>query len=759
MGSGGLHPASLAYNQRMRIVILSVLLVVALLGAHERPVRDVASVPEPVRVGLALSGGAALGFAHIGVLKVLEREGIPVIGISGNSMGALVGGMYSAGYAAADIESLAVNADWGVLFGSGIPFGARYLPERQQAQRYVVQLRHRRLFPSIPSGLVPLQNVEFLLMDMLSEIEYNTGYDFDRLPIPYRAVAVDLVSGKLEVLRDGRLEQAIRSSIAIPGVFAPERLGEMELVDGGVQQYLPVEPLDEFEPDFIIAVLTMKHNPETGISLIDITSRTMDIIGVTDLAEQKAMADVLIEPNVDPFAHSDFARAAGLIAAGEAAAEAALPEIRRKLAGRKPVAQRNEVRVAPLCMVRSVRFDGLHATRDAVLRPLMKTEPGRYLLFSRLHQDLVRLFHTGLFEDVNYRLAFVAGDTVDLVVELQERAYGFYSLGIRYDNVDNVGLGMEVGQGNLGGSGASIRAALHLGDPTEFRFGLTGTRLFMLPVGYRLDGFWGTIRRSYYEAGRLQGSYSTSYRGGVGEVGYVFGRDAYFNIGPVACQAGYRVPAQAPPALESLPEQEWIVGPRFRFAFNSFDDLFVPSNGLRFHCDVRHASTFYGGDMDMVRVELASDRVTPLGSRLLLHDGWSFGMMLGDSVWAEYFHVGGENLPGFAREEFTSPYQMAGRYGVDVRLLNLFGRDEYPLFLGAFANVVTVARLDQVLEAPDLLTVLNWSAGLGLLANTPVGPVRLTVGVADFGKPVSFAWPGPRLNLSLAMGRDFRYTR
>jgi len=138
-----------------------------------------------VRIGLALSGGAALGFAHIGVLKVLEQEGIPVVGISGNSMGAMVGGVYAAGYSATEIESIAVNADWSVLFSSGVPFGARYLPERQQAQRYVFQLRHRNFFPSLPSGLVPLQNVEFLLMDLLSETEYNTGFDFDKLPIPF----------------------------------------------------------------------------------------------------------------------------------------------------------------------------------------------------------------------------------------------------------------------------------------------------------------------------------------------------------------------------------------------------------------------------------------------------------------------------------------------------------------------------------------------------------------------------------------------
>jgi NTE family protein len=474
-----------------------VLLAVAALAAQSDPLtvpaRTPVTVGRPVRIGLALSGGAALGFAHIGVLKVLEREGIPVCCISGNSMGSLVGGVYSAGYRAAEIESIAVNADWNVLFSSGVPFGARYLPERQQSQRYVFLLRHRNFFPSLPTGLVPLQNVEFVFMDLLSEIEYNTWFDFDRLPLPYRAVAVDLVTGRKLDLKDGRLSQAIRASIAIPGVFSPELLGDYRLVDGGVQQYLPVEPLLQFKPDFIIAVLTMKHNEESRIGLIDIASRSMDLVGVEDLGRQAALADILIEPNVDPFAHSDFARAEGLIAAGESAATAALPAIRRMLAGRKPVETRQPVKVRPLAMVRSVEFAGLKVTREATLRPLVQTRPGSYLEFRRLRRDLTRVFHTGLFEDVNYSLEFPHPDTVDVTVELVERAYGFYNIGIRYVNSNDVGLGLEAGQGNLFGSGASVRAALHVGDPDEARLGITGTRIFTLPFGYRVDGFWGSI--------------------------------------------------------------------------------------------------------------------------------------------------------------------------------------------------------------------------------------------------------------------------
>ena len=704
------------------------------------------------RIGLALSGGAALGFAHIGVLKVLEAEGIHVSYVSGNSMGSMVGGAYAAGYSPAEIESMAVHADWNRLFSSGVPFGARYLPERQQDERYVVHLRHRNLFPSLPSGLVPLQNVEFLLMSLLSEIEYNSRYNFDSLVLPYRAVAVDLVTGRLKVLSDGRLEQAIRASIAIPGVFSPEELDGMKLVDGGVQQYMPVSPLLEFKPDFIIAVLTMKHNEESSVLLVDIASRSMDIIGVEDLARQEALADVLIEPNVDPFSHSDFARASELIAAGEAAARAALPEIRFKLAGRRPVDSRHTIRPRPLARIGSVKFRGLETTREGMLRPLLVTRPGRYLLFPRLLDDLHRLFNTGLFEDVNYDLAMAGPDSVDITIALKERAYGFYSLGLRYDNVDNVGLGIEVGQGNLWGSGASVRAVIDLGNPSELRFGLTGTRLFNFPLGYRVDGFWSSIDRPYHSGAGWEAVYNVDERGGLFEAGYILGRNAFFNVGLAAYQIIYRFPPEIA-LFDTIPEREWFVGPDFRLEYNNFDNLFLPKRGVGYVLTAAYSSPTMKASQDYLKVDFSLERVRPLGSRLLLKPGAEFGLTWGKPAWADYFHSGGDDLPGFVKAEFTSRSKAALKLRVDYRVLNLFNVESYPLYVGLFGNVSTFEPLDRVLFGSDRVSHLHWALGAAILTNSPVGPFSVTAGFADPGRPE------PEFNVFISIGRDFRYTR
>ncbi len=736
------------------------LLALVLAAWAQLPERKPVSVAPPVRIGLALSGGAALGFAHIGVLKVLRDSGIPVVAIAGTSMGSMVGAAYAAGLSVAQIESIVSSSDWGTLFSSSVPFGAQYLPERQQAQRYIIYLRHKNLFPSLPSGLVPLQNVEFLLMRLLSDIEYNTGYNFDSLPIPYRAVSVDLISGEKQVMKDGRLEQAIRASIAIPGVFAPEKLHGMELVDGGVQQLLPVDPLDGIspKPDLKIAVLTMKHNAETGVSLVDITSRSMDVVGTEGLKLQKQKADVLIEPNVDPFTHSDFGKARGLIAAGESAALAALPRIRELIGARKPVGARRPVVRRPLSVVRSVRLEGLRVTHQGTVRREVTTRPGTYLVFSRLVDDMTRLFHTGLFEDVNYRLENARNDSVDVVIEVQERAYGFYSLGIRYDNADNVALGLEVGQGNLGGSGASVRAAIDLGNPNEARLGLTGTSLFWLPFGYRLDGFLGSVDRSYYEQSQWRGIYEVDYRGGVAEAGYILGRDAFFNIGLNSYRASYRVPDTLL-RWHSLhaDKPEWIVGPSFRFEANTFRDIDFPTSGMAMRLDALSSVSALKGTHQFLRLGYTSEWVTPVTSWLLLRPALDAGVSLGELAGAEQFRTGGAGFVGFSPEEFTSAQRAVVRFGADFRLFHLFGQESYPFYLQLLTNVGTFERVDSLSSAPDLLSAFHWGAGVGLRTNTPIGPVQLTVGLGDFGGKLP-TQPA-KAAVYFSVGREFRYTR
>lgn len=706
-----------------------------------------------VRIGLALSGGAALGLAHIGVLKVLEREGITVSAIAGNSMGSLVGGAYAAGYSAAAIESIAVHADFSLLFSSGMPFGAQYLPERQQNQRYIVELQHRNFVPTPPSGLVPLQNVEFLLMDLLSEIEFNTYYDFDRLPIPYRAIAVDLKHGELLTLKQGRLEQAIRASIAIPGVFAPEIIDTLELIDGGVQQFLPVDPLFEFEPDLIIASTTLRRRQLTRAGgLIDIITRTMDLINICDYREQLSYADIVIAPDVDPFMSSEFSRARELIAAGEAAAEQALPAIREQLKGKRTEARRNAVEPRPRPTVRRIRFHGFETTRIATVRALLRTKAGNKLDFTVLRNDLMQLYHTGLFEDVNYGLKFIGQDSVDVTIDVAEREYGFYALGMRYDNADNVVLGIEAGQSNLWGLGASVRAALNLGNPRQIRFGLTGTRLFTFPFGYRIDTYRGSVTKPYYEDDEWFTDYTVIYHGALIEAGYILGRNAFFDIGMSARQAVYKLPQV--PVFDTLPDHEWMIGPTFRLEYNSYNDLYLPRQGAALKIAVDYSSGQLKSTRDFVWIAVSGRRYLDVSERVLIVPAFDLGLCFGRPIWASYFLTGGADFVGFEHGRHTTENRALLHLGLEYRLFNLLHRADYPLYLQLRTSVGTFEPLDELAGDADPWANLHYGIGLGLRTNTPLGPFEFVIGAADINR---HDLSGIRLNYYISIGREFRY--
>lgn len=730
--------------------VIGILLIFCLFLIGQ-PIADTSQV----RIGLALSGGGALGFAHLGVLKVLEREGIPISYITGCSMGSLIGGIYAAGYKTAQIESIAVNADWSSLFSSSPSFGSQYLPERQQSQRYVFQLRHRNLIPVLPSGIIPLQNVEFILTKLLSNIEYNTYYDFDSLPIPYRAVAVDLVSGNKVNLKSGRLAQAIRASIAIPGVFAPKVIDKAELVDGGVQQFLPVSPLFDFNPNFIIASITNKRTPETGVALIDVISRSIALIGTEDLTRQKGFCNIIIEPNVDPFKHSDFARARELIKAGEIAAESVLPEIKNKLAGRTYEQTTKEIATRPASIIRAIRFDGLKTSRKSVLRHELRMKEGESLNFTQLYDDLVRLSNTCLFSDVDYHLEFGRADSVDVVIELQEHAYGFYSLGLRYDNYDNFLVGLEIGQGNLWGTGASVRGVIHLGNPNEYRLGLTGTKFFNLPFGYGLDAFWNTINHVYYRNQYWSGNYNIDTRGGMVGIGYILGRNAYFNFGIQAYRVIYQQPSSF--SLDSVLQRPWVVGPTFNYEYNDMDNLFMPTRGLAYQFSITYTNHKLKSDYDFWKFYFLSKRIIPLTKSFLINYGYEFGVSLKDLSLAEYFHTGGENFIGYRADEFTTANKILFRIGADYKLFELYNRSDYPLYLQVIANIGTFQRIDSLIKnRQDINRDFSWGLGLGLKTNSPIGPFQVVFGLSDIFKPSQYH---KRINIFVVIGRDFRYTK
>ena len=193
------------------------------------------------KVGLVLSGGGARGAAHIGVLKVLEEQNIPVDFISGTSMGAIVGGLYASGMTATEIEQALIDNDWRPLFQDRPPRADRPFRRKEDDNGFLVDFdmgvdKDGLIFPK---GLVQGQNLEMILKRLALPVA--TINDFDQLPIPFRAIATDLGNGEALSIKSGDLATAIRASMSLPGIFKPVHYNGRLLVDGGIVNNLPVQ--------------------------------------------------------------------------------------------------------------------------------------------------------------------------------------------------------------------------------------------------------------------------------------------------------------------------------------------------------------------------------------------------------------------------------------------------------------------------------------------------------------------------------------
>ncbi len=271
---------------------------------------------------MALSGGAALGIAHIGVLQWLEEHHIPVDAISGTSMGGLVGGIYATGQSPQEMRALLKDLDWNEALRSEPPFEA--LPFRRKEDARSVPSSLEVGFKdgfNLPGGLNPAQPINMLLSRVL--LPYSTVSNFDELPIPFRAMAVDLKKGERVVLKDGSLATALRATMAIPGIFTPVEKNDKTLIDGGLLNNVPTEALKEMAPDVMIAVdvhASVADVPRLK-SLIEILGRTEAIAIYDNERRSLALADIVLAPDLSDLSAFDFANVEVLIERGYQAAE------------------------------------------------------------------------------------------------------------------------------------------------------------------------------------------------------------------------------------------------------------------------------------------------------------------------------------------------------------------------------------------------------------------------------------------------------
>ena len=319
--AGRMH--AMTYRLALRALLVACALPLAAFGQAAAPASAPSAFPTHpdgtrARIGLVLSGGGARGLAHVGVLKALERAHVRVDAIAGTSMGAIVGGLYASGMSADQLETELRRIDWDALFATRV--ARPFLSQRRKEEDFEIStglefgVHDGQL--SAPQGALSSRGLELLLRRLTLPVRHVD--DFDRLPIPFRAVATDMETGRPLVLSHGDLAVALRSSMSVPGVFAPTEVDGHILGDGGLVDNLPVDVARAMGVDVVIVVNmgTPLSGRESLSSVLGLTEQMIAIL--TEQNVERSIAtlaphDLLLNPDLGKLTSGDFARAPQLI--------------------------------------------------------------------------------------------------------------------------------------------------------------------------------------------------------------------------------------------------------------------------------------------------------------------------------------------------------------------------------------------------------------------------------------------------------------
>ncbi len=266
------------------------------------------------RIGLALSGGGARGFAQIGVLKALEELGVKVDAIAGTSIGGVVGGLYACGYRPEELKQIVMGIDWGELFRDRPPRSTLFSTQKEGNESHFLSIRFEGLRPNIPLAVTSGQKISNLFTNLTAGANLQADFNFERLPIPFRTVAVDLVSGEPVVFSSGDLAEALRATLGAPLAFSPlEKEGQL-LVDGGLLMPIPVEPVRQMGMDVVLAVnTTAPLDPAKALQTpLDVAGQATTIMTLDKKNQALASADLVISPKLEGYRWMDCGKAAEL---------------------------------------------------------------------------------------------------------------------------------------------------------------------------------------------------------------------------------------------------------------------------------------------------------------------------------------------------------------------------------------------------------------------------------------------------------------
>ncbi|MEL1265889.1 patatin-like phospholipase family protein [Pseudoxanthomonas putridarboris] len=695
------------------------------------------------RTCLVLGGGGARGAAHVGLLKVLERERVPVDCIVGTSMGAIVGGMYASGYSAEQIESILAHVDWGEVLHDRTPRQDRSMRRKADDLRRLggIELGIKDGRIAFPRGVIQGQRLELLLRRLL--LPTWEVRSFDDLPIPFRAVAADIVTGEKVVFDRGELAMAIRASMSVPAAFAPIRVDGRLLVDGGVVDNVPIDEARKLGAERLIvsrvgSPLFDEAHLDSPLAINEQTSRVLMKRIVEEQVASLGSDDLLLQPPLGSLGAQEFNRALEAAAIGQAEAEAHVAAIRRFSVGEAEYADFQAGHVLPrpdppLVAFVEILEEGTR-TGDFVKRRLHGME-GNRLDLGALEDGLAHVYGENRYEQLQWRFKDEGGAT-GLQIEPLDKRWGpallhaSLRLSSDLDGASEYQLGGELTLAGLNPTGGEARLQLGLGRRDRLR------GEWYQPLGKRVEHAW--VAHAGHEAFDLpltlvSGTEQAQFRYGrwSAGAGWRYAPTARWELRADAVWGRERTRLLVGDGDAWRGSRARTAGVGVGIGYDTLDSSSFPQRGSRLDIAYQRYLPGMGSDVSASVAQLAWDGVVSRnGHHLLAGVSLSSASDEGASVLVTHRFLGGLGyLSGYQDDAIFAPQTGLARAIYYRRLGHADHLMSLPLYAGASLEAGGFWRRREDVGRDGVIGAGSVFLGMG----TGLGPVLVGYGRAERG--------------------------
>jgi NTE family protein len=730
------------FNQN-HYVLLAGLLIMAATGLAQKP----------YRVGVVLSGGGAKGYAHVGALKVLEEAGIRVDYIGGASMGAIIGGLYAAGWQAQALDSILHTLDMTTLLQDQVPRNISPFFYKYYGEKYALSLSVQDMKISLPTALSDGQMAYNMLSKLTARVA--TVDDFTQLPVPFFCTGTDVATGESVIFENGNLPLAMRASGSFPGLLAPVEINGRLIADGGIVNNFPAKEMSQKGVDLVIGINVEAdlYEKQELNSIEKIITQISSFQMTENSAYQYLYTDLLICPDIYGFGVTSFGEVDTLVARGREAALQVWDEL-VKIAERQraapPLEHPKVPEFAGTWQVDSVVVQENQVfNRAKVLRNFSVKLPGE-IEQEAFYQGIVNLYGTGNCHFVNYFLNQHGDDCVLHIQPRLKRGYDrTFRVGVHYDNVYKSSLLLNASLLNLGFKNSTALVDVILGD--QFRYGVyyyvdrgtkpgfgLNSRLHLNDVAFELPA--EIILPDSLELNNLV--YDLSDFSNELYVNLLNGSD--FAIGLSGELKYYKFKTQQVSGqLNNAPifndEGLYITATAF-YRHDSRNKRYFSTNG---NLGALHARAIYqlpfsneqesAGEIGY-NFDLYYQTFMPLGKRLSASFAANVGVSLGEKMAPFRYYLGGNNLNVINNFKPFIGLDFAQIAGTDLASASLVF--QYRILKNHYLNLNgNTAYLKQAIGEENLEV---YSLGIGYGLDTSLGPIELNYGWSNLGAALYF---------------------